>query len=315
MHRFVVSILLAGTCLATALAQDYPTKPIRVITSGVGGGTDFTSRLLAQGLPELLGQQVIVENRASSVITGELVAKAPPDGYTLLTAANSLWHGPLLQTVNYDPIKDFSPVSLLVTSPNILVVHPSLPVKTVKELIALGKARPGALNYGTSGNGTSSHLSAELFKSMAKIDMVRINYKGTGAAYTGLLGGEVQLIFSTPGGAAPHIKSGRLRALAVTSAQPSALYPGLPTVAGSGIPGYESAVPHGLVAPAKTPTVIVNRLHQDIVRVMTRPDVKEKFFNSGIEVVASTPEQFATYIKTDMARIGKVIKEAQIRLD
>lgn len=317
------SISYAGMVVAAASAlvssaapgQDYPVKPVRIITSGVGGGTDFTSRLIAQGLSVNMGQQVLVDNRASSVITGEFVSRAAPDGYTLLTAANSLWQGPLLQKVGYDAIRDFAPITLAVTSPNILVVHPSLPVKTVKELIALAKARPGELNFGSGGNGSSSHLSAELFRSMAGINMVRINYKGTGPVYAALIGGEIQVFFSTPGGATPHIKSGRLRPIAVTSLQPSALYPDMPTVASAGLAGYESSVPHGVVAPAKTPAAIIAKLHQEIVRVLNAPESRERFLNSGVEVVGSTPDQFSAYIRNDVARLTKVIKEAGIRAE
>lgn len=307
--------IAAALFAAMAPGEEYPASPIRIITSTIGGGTDFTSRIIAQGLTESLGKRVIVDNRGSSVVTGAIVAKAPPDGYTLLTAANSFWHGPLLRKVPYHPIRDFAPITLAVTAPQVLVVHPSLPVKTIKELVALAKSRPGELNFGTSGNGTSSHLSAELFKSMVRVDMVRINYKGNGPAYAALLSGEVQVMVASPGGLTIHLKSGRVRALAVTSAEPSPLFPGIPTLAASGLPGYESTAPHGIVAPAKTPPGIIDRLNTEIVRVLTRPDVKEKFFNTGIEVVASTPEQFAAFMRADMERWGKVIKGVGIRVD
>ena len=300
-----------GFGAGTAFAQDFPSKPVRMVTSAPGGGGDVIARLIAQAISGSLGQQVIVDNRGG-VISSETVAKAPPDGYTLLSQPNSFWLLPFMQKVSYDPVRDFLPVSLTVTSPNVIVVHPSLPVKSVKELIAFAKARPGQLNFAAGSTGSSSHLAAELFKMMAGINIVYIPYRGAGPALNDTLGGQVSLLFSNTAAAGPHIKSGRLRGLAVTSAKPSALAPGLPTAASSGLPGYEAAAIYGVFAPAGTPATLVTRLNQEIVRALNRPDVKEKFFNAGVEVVASSPEQLATIMKSDMVRLGKVIKDAGI---
>jgi len=301
---------------APASAQSYPTKPIRVVTSAPGGGNDFTARAIAYSISGSLGQPWVVDNRggAGGAIAAELVARAPPDGYTLLVYASNIWIIPLLRSVPYDPVKDLAPITWAARSPNTVVVHPSLPVKSLKELIALAKARPGQLMYGSAGTGATSHLSAELFKSMAKVDVLRVPYKANAPALNDLLSGQVQIMFSTASSVTPHVRSGRLRALAVTSAKPTPLAPGLPTVAAAaGLPGYESISIYGVFAPAKTPEAIIRQLNQSIVAVLNQPDVREKFLNVGVETVGSTPEQFAAVIKADMARMSKVIKEAGIR--
>mgnify|MGYP001573080357 CR=1 FL=1 len=227
-----------------------------------------------------------------------------------------VWRGPLLQKMPFDPVKDFSPITLTSRSPNILVVHPSLPAKSVKELIALAKARPGELNYGAGAIGASTHMASELFKLMAGVNIVHVPYKSSGQALTALLGGQLQLMFATTGGVTPHIDSGRLRALAVSTSQPSALAPGLPTIAAAGnLPGYESASTAGVFAPAGTPQTIVNQLNEEIKRVLNRPDVRERFFNQGVEVMGTSPEQTAAFVKSDMATIGKLIKDTGIRAD
>jgi tripartite-type tricarboxylate transporter receptor subunit TctC len=242
------------------------------------------------------------------------VAKAPPDGYTLLFWGSALWLLPFLRSgVPYDPVKDFAPITLAVNSPNVIIVHPSLAANSVRELIALAKARPGQLNYASGSTGSSNHLAAELFNSMAGINIVRITYKGAGAALNDLIAGQVQVMFPNAAAAAPHIKSGRIRALAVTSLQPSALAPGLPTVAGSGLPGYESGSILSVLAPGRTPIPIINRLNREIVQVLKRPDVKEKFFTTGSEVVASSPDELAAARESDMVKIGKLIKDVGIR--
>jgi tripartite-type tricarboxylate transporter receptor subunit TctC len=313
--------VLAGAALwaaaAFALAQSFPVKPVRIVTAEAGGGVDLTARLIAPGLSASLGQPVIVENRggANGVIAGETVAKSPADGHTLLHYSSLIWTVQFLQSVPFDAARDFTPVTLAASSPNVLVVHPSLPVKSAKELIALAKARPGQLNYATGGSGTTGHLSAELFKFMAGVDMVRVRYKGGGPAVNDLIGGQVQLLFVAAPAVATHVRTGRLRALAVTSAQPSALVPGLPTIAASGLPGYELVSTFCVFAPARTPETIVRRLSQDIVRIVGLPEVKEKFFNAGVEAVGNTPEQFAAYIKFDMARMNKLIQDGGIRAD
>ena len=314
--RFVTPIFLAGLLVldaGLASGQGYPNKPIRVIASGAGGGQDFVARLIAPGIAAALGQPVIVENRAGGFVSSEIVAKALPDGYTLLITGTSFTVAPLLQKTPYDPVKDFSPVTLLDRAPNVLVIHPSLPVDSVKDLIALAKARPGEINYAAGSTGSASHLAAELFKSMAGVNIVHIPYKGMGPAIIGLLGNQVHLSFATTASIAPHIKSGKLKAIAITSAQPSALTPGLPTIAASGLPGYEVDDFHGILAPAKTPAAIIRRLNQEILIVLKSADVKEKLFNSGLEVVGSSPDEFAAKMKADIARTTRIIRDAGIR--
>ena len=295
--------------------QDYPGKPIRMVTAGVGGGNDFLARLIAPGLASALGQQVTVENRGGSVaVPAELVGKAPPDGYTLLLIGTNFWITPFLQKMPYDPIADFAPLSLLARSPIILVVHPSLPVKSVRELIDFAKAKPGALTYSTGPNGSSSHLAPELFKFMTGVNMVRVPYTSGAREITDLLGGQVQLTFGTAASVTPHAKSGRLRALAVTSPQPSALAPGLPTVAAS-VPGYASGSAYGMFVAVRTPVTIINRLNQEVVRVLNTADVKQKMVDAGVEVVANSPAEFAAFLKIEMARAEKMIQAAGIKAD
>jgi len=318
MQRFVLIVIykvVAVLCPGVAASQDFPYRPTRIITVQPGGVGDLIARPLAQGLAAPLGQPVIVENRPSGVIPGDMVAKASPDGYTLLVTSAILWIGPLMQKSPYDPVKDFAPITLLATTPNVLVVHPSLPAKSVGELIAAAKAKQGALNYASAGAGGSTHLAAELFKSMAGVDIVKISYRGAGPAIVDLLGGQVHLMFATAGSVTPHIKSGKVRALAVTSAQPSVLVPGLPTIAASGVPGYVSASPYGMFATAGTPGAIIRRLNKEVVGVISTPEIRERFLNLGVEVVGSSPEQLASTVKSEMARMGKVIKDAGIRLE
>lgn len=318
MLKFVIPIFSSGLMLiraGVADGQDFPYRPIRIITVQPGGVGDLIARPLAQGLAAPLGQPVIVENRPSGVIPGDIVAKASPDGYTLLVTSAILWIGPLMQKSPYDPVRDFAPVSLIVTTPNVLVVHPSLPAKSVMELIAAAKAKPGSLNYASAGTGGSTHLAAELFKSMAGVDIVKVSYRGAGPAIVEVLGGQVQLMFATAGSVTPHIKSGRVRALAVTSTHPSVLVPGLPTVAASGVPGYVSASPYGLLAPSRTPSGVVSRLNKEVLKLLNTPEIRDRFLNLGVEVVGSSPEQLAFTIKSKMGRMGKVIKDAGIRAE
>ena len=299
-----------------AFAQDYPNRPIRIITGASGGGIDFTARLVAQGLTASLGQQVIVDNRGGGggIVAGEMTAKAPPDGYTLMVYSNNIWLLPFLQkNVNFDPTRDFAPVSLVSSAPNSLVVHPSLPVTTVKELIAYAKANSGKLNYAHGGIGGSNHLSAELFKSMAGVNMVPVAYKSNPAAFAELMTNQVQLMFAVATSVAPHVTSGRLRAIAVSSAKPTALAPGLPTIAESGVPGYENAALFSVFAPAGMSGALINRLNREVVGWVRSPEVKERFFNAGAEVIASSPRELTVAMKADMARWGKLIKEIGIR--
>ncbi len=311
MKRTVVATIAVLMVSSAALGQGYPGRAIRVITSPVGGGNDFPARLVAQGISPALGQQVIVDNRPT-VLIGEIVAKAPPDGYTLLVSGSPHWIGPLVEPTNYDPINDFSPISIIDKAPVILVVHPSMPVKSVKDLIALAKAKPGQLNYGSGAPGGSNHLGAVLFNHMAGVNIVRVPYKGSGPAMTAVMSGEVQVMFPSAGGVASHIKSGRLRALAVGSTGPSALAPGVPTIAASGIPGYVSEAMHGLFAPAGTPQAIVSRLNREVRRYLESAEAKEMFLRGGIETSASTPEEFTATMKAEMASIGKVLKAAGV---
>jgi tripartite-type tricarboxylate transporter receptor subunit TctC len=299
---------------SSVLGQNYPNRPVRIVTAAVGGSGDILARLIGHALTPNLGQQVIVDNRGGlGDIAAQIVAKAPPDGYTLLIYASIIWLAPYLRdNVTWDPVRDYAPITLATASPNVLLVHPSLPVKSVRELIALAKARPGQLNYSTGGSGSSNHLAMELFKSMTNTDIVRILYKGTGPAVNAAIAGEVQVLFSTPAIVEGPVKAGRLRALAVTSPQPSRLFPGLPTVAASGVPGYESQSIFGIWTPAKTPAPIIERLNQEIIRVLNEADVKEKLFAAGVEPVGSTPDQFLAVMKSEMTRMGKVIKDANI---
>ena len=308
---FSVGMMVLGTGVVSG--QNYPNKPIRILTTAPGSGADLVGRLIAPRLLDSLAQPVVIDNRG--IIAIETVARAPADGYTLVLYGSPLWLLPFMRdNVPWDPLRDFSPITLAVSTPNVLVVHPSVPVKSVKELIALAKARPGELNY-ASTTGSTPHLGAELFKAMAGIDIVHIPYKGTGPAILALLGGQVQAMFPAVGSAVPYVKSGKLRALAVTSAQPSALAPGLPTVAAAGLPGYEAVSIIGILAPAGTRATIIGRLNQEIVRILNQTNVKEQLFSTGVETVGSSPEQFAATVKSEMARLGKVIKDASIRAE
>jgi tripartite-type tricarboxylate transporter receptor subunit TctC len=311
---FVAGSMLSGTELARS--QNYPNRPLRMLTAELGGGSDLAARLISQGLSETIGQQVIVDNRVGGIIIADIAAKASPDGYTLFTYSSTLWLIPFMRTrTPYDPVRDFAPVTLVGSSPMILVTHPAVPVTTVKELIALAKAKPGELNYASGPAGAIPHLAGELFKAMAGVDIVHVPYKGVGIAVTDVIGGRVQMMFPNASAALPHAKSGRLRALAVSSAQPSALAPGLPTLASSGLPGYECVAMYAVFLPARTPAPIVRRLNQEIVRVLNRPDIKEKFLLASTEIVASSPEGLAATMKSEMARMGKVITDARIRAE
>ena len=313
--RHLILCTLSSTLLLgeAALAQNYPAKPVRFVAIGPGGSIDFAARVLAQGLTPLLGQQIVVENRHSGFLPSEIVAKAAPDGYTLLVSAGNLWVASLLQNnVPYDVFRDFAPISLTTRAPLILVVHPALPAKSVKELIALAKGKPGVLNYSTAQSGSSSHLAGALFAHMAGINIVRIPFKSGSSRMTSLISGEVQMEVSTPGSVAPYIKSGRERPLAVTTAQPSPLFPGLLTVAAT-VPGYEYASVGAFLAPARTPAEIVNRLSQEAQRFLKTPEARERFAASGVEAVGTPPDQLAAAIKSETIRLGKVIKDLGIR--
>ncbi len=307
----LVGIVVAATALVSA--QDYPSKPLRIVTGAPAGGADIVARLVAQSITGPLGQAVVVDNRAGTT-SGEIVSRAAPDGYTLLVAGSSFWVEPLFRKSSSDPLRGLAPVSLLAISPNVLVVPVSLPVKSVKELVDMAKAKPGVLNYASGTLGGSPHVGGELFKAMAGVDIVGIPYKGTGAAITDLMGGQVHLMFAAANSVSAHIKSGKLKALAVANAKPSALFPGLPTV-GASVPGYDSGGATAMFAPAGMPTAATRRLTREIVSALEQPDVKEKFFNGGTETVASTPEQLADRIKSETARLNKIMGDGRLRTD
>ncbi len=311
---FAVVSTLAGA--HGAAAQTFPVKPIRIVAPGIGGSADFVARLVAQGLGARVGQQVIVDNRPNGVAPIEIVVRAQPDGYTILLYGSTVWLMPLLSShVTYDPLRDLAPITLAVSSPNIVVTPLSLPAKSISELIALAKAKPGQLNYGTTGTGNATHLAAELFASMAGVQIVRVNYKAAGTAMTELIANQIQLMFAPAGAAMPHVSGGRLKALAVTSAKPSMLRPDLPTVADAGLPGYVSLAMSGIFAPAKTPRDIVSRLSSEIAQALKSDDIRQKLLNASVEPVGSSPQELTAIMKAEIARMGKVIRDAGIKAD
>ena len=315
----LAALALTGFCFG-ALAQDWPAKPIRFIAPNLPGGpTDILARLIGQKLAEALGQPVVVENRAGAGgnIGTEIAAKSPPDGYTLVTGNNATFGAnvSLYKRLGFDPVRDFAPVVLVATQPNILVVHPSLPVNSVKELVAFAKARPGQLNYSGSGMGAAAHLAAELFKSMTGTSIVHISYKSAGPALTDLIAGETQLMFATSLSVIPYIKANRVRALAVTTAKRSRLMPELPTIAEAGVPGFEASTWHGVLVPAGTPAAIVDRLNAEINRMLQLPDVREKLLALGAEIVGGSAKEFAVHIQREIPKWAKVIEHAGVRLE
>jgi tripartite-type tricarboxylate transporter receptor subunit TctC len=309
---FAVCVVVAGLTglgVGGASSQEYPNKAIRIITSPAGGGNDFVARLVARALSGSLGQQAVVDNRPT-VLIADIAAKAPPDGYTVLITGSAHWIGPLLEKTTYDAMRDFAAITLLDRAPSSLVVHPSMPVKSVRQLIALAKSRPGELNCAVGGAGSSNFIGAILFNYMAGVNIVRIPYKGTGPAMTSVMSGETQAMFASAGGAAPHVKAGRLRALAISSEKPSELAPGLPTIAASGVPGYVSETLHAFYAPARTPPAIVSRLNQEAARYLRSPEAKDLFLKAGIEPAPGTPDELTAIMQSEIARIGKVLKAA-----
>jgi tripartite-type tricarboxylate transporter receptor subunit TctC len=316
--RWIV-ILSAGLAVTAHAQAQYPAKPVRLIVPfPPGGGSDALSRILGPKLSEALGQQVVIENRpgAGANIGAEVAAKSPPDGYTLLMgnvahAINASLYGKL----NYDFIKDFAPISLLASTPNIVVVHPSVPAKSIKDLIALAKARPGQLDVASSGSGSSAHLAGELFKTMAGVKMNHVPYKGGGPAVVALLGGEVSVGFATTPSVIQHVKSGRLRGLAVTTARRSPSTPDLPTVSEAGVKGYEAGTWYGLLIPSGSPKEVVSRLHADSMKSLAAADVKQRLDNAGFEAIGTTPEQFGAYIRSETEKWGKVVRAAGVRVE
>ena len=303
-----------------AVAQEYPSRPIRfIVPFPPGGGNDTMARTIGNKLAAVLGQQFVVDNRAGAggVIGAETAAHAAPDGYTLFlggVASHSIV--PNLQPkLGYDPVRDFAPISLIASAPLILVVHPSVAAKSVKELVQLAKARPGQLNFASNGTGGSSHLAAELYKMMTGTDMVHVPYKGLSPALTDLLSGQVQLMFSSTVAILPQVRAGRLRPLAMTSAKRSAAMPDVPTVAESGVPGYETASWYGVLAPAGTAKTIIDRLNREIVKAVQLPDVRERLTSEGAEPAGGSPAEFGAHIKRELARWSQVIKQAKIKAD
>ncbi|HYC46292.1 MAG TPA: tripartite tricarboxylate transporter substrate binding protein [Burkholderiales bacterium] len=314
-------VAIAGVVALGALqpcaAQTYPVKPIRLIVpSSPGGGTDIVGRALAQKLTELLGQQVVVENRAGAgtMIGNEIAAKSAPDGYTLLMGLSTLAILPAVhKTMRYDALKDLVPISQAVSVPNVLVVHPSLPVRSVKDLIALAKSRPREIVGGSAGVGTNPHLSLELFKSMAGIEVVHVPYKGSGPGIIGLISGEVALLIPTLPTAMSHIKAKRVRPLGVSTSVRAESLPQVPTIAEAALPGYEATQWFGVLAPAGTPRAVVDRLHKEIVAGLRSADLKQHLANEGAVIVASSPEQFAKYLRGETDKWARVVKAAGIK--
>jgi tripartite-type tricarboxylate transporter receptor subunit TctC len=319
VNRFVVAAIAAFLSFPAA-AQSYPSKPIRLIVPfAAGGGNDNVARLVGKRLADGLGQPVLVDNRpgAGGVVGAELAAKSAPDGYTLfLGGVGSHAINPNLhEKLPYDPIKDFAPVALLAQAPLVLVVHPSVPANSVAELTAYARAHPGKLNFASNGNGSSSQLAAVMFDSMAGVEMVHVPYKGLSPALADLLSGQVQLMFSSVVAILPHIKAGKLRGLAVTGAKRLASLPELPTIAESGLPGYEASSWYGILAPAGTPRDIVMKLNAGLAKALEQPEVRNSLLAEGAEPVGGSPEAFAAHIRAEKERLGKLIRDAKIRLE
>ena len=320
---FTVCVLagLAAFGAATAIAaESYPAKPIRlVLPYPPGGGSDTIVRPLVQRLSGELGQQVVVDNRggAGGAIGMEAVARAVPDGYTIVLAltAQLAVNVSLYKKLPYDPVRDYAPITLLATGPYLLVVHPSLPVTSVKELVALARARPGELTFASSGNGSGGHLAAELLKSMTGIKMLHVPYKGGGPALVDVLAGQVQVLFATYASSRGHLRAGRLRALAVSTAKRPAAIPDMPTIAEAGVRGYDSGVWYGMLAPAGTPRDIVAKLNREIVRVLNQPDFHKLLVDQAIDPIGGTPEQLGDFIRSEIVKWAKVVKDSGAKLD
>jgi tripartite-type tricarboxylate transporter receptor subunit TctC len=313
--------LFVALCLAPPVAAaDYPTRPVTLVVAFTPGGpSDVLARIVGRQLEKVLHQPFVIENRPGGAgnIAAEAVARAKPDGYTLLMGNNSILatNGALFAKLNYDAEKDFAPVSMVGTQPNILVVNPTVPVHTVAELIALAEQQPGKLNYGNSGYGAAAHLSAELFKTEAHVEIVGINYKGAAPALQDLIGGQTQLMFATSASVIAHIKSGLVRPIAVTTLKRFSLMPDLPTVAESGLPGFDATTWHGLVAPAHTPKDVIEALHRATVEGLKDPETQKRLADLGVEIAASSPEEFAAYIRSEIPKWTAVVKAAGVHLD
>ena len=317
--RMFVAAVCAGTTLCAG-AETYPDRPIRlVVPFPPGGGSDITARVIAQKLSELLGETIIVDNRggAGGNIGTDIVAKAVPDGYTLVMALSGPFsiNGSLMGKLPFDPVKDFALITLAGATPNVLVENPTVAANSVKELIALAKANPGKINFASSGLGTPAQLSGELFNTMAGVKLMHVPYKGAAPALTDLLAGQVQLMFSTMPPALPQVKAGKLKALAVTSAQRSHATPELPTIAEAGLPGFEATTWYGMAAPAGTPKAIIAKLNAEVIKLLHMPEVKERLLSGGTEASGTSPEEFAAFIKTETVKWAKVVRESGARAE
>jgi tripartite-type tricarboxylate transporter receptor subunit TctC len=322
--RSVIGVLALGALTVlpsyvVAASPPYPDRPLRVIVPfPPGGSTDTVVRVVGQKLTESLGQQVVVDNRpgAGTIIATEIASRAPADGYTLLIASAAFTVNPSLYAkLPYNPEKDFAPVTQLAAAPNILVVHPSIQASSMKDLIALAKAKPRQLNFGSAGAGSSNHLAGEMLKTMAGIDIVHVPYKGDAPAVTDLLSGQIQMLFIGPPPVVPHIKAGKLKAIAIASRKPSPLMPQLPTVADSGLPGFESTVWSGLLMPAGAPASAIDRVHREIARLIKLPDVQERFVSLAFDPIGSSPAEFRSYLRDEMRRWSEVVKRAGIKME
>jgi tripartite-type tricarboxylate transporter receptor subunit TctC len=316
LHRRGLLVALAMVASAPAIAQSYPAKPIRfVVPFAPGGGTDIIARILAQRLNESLGQPVVADNRggAGSTVGTDIVCKAPPDGYTLLLANISLaFNAWLYKSLPYNAIKDLAPVSMVAVQPNIVVIHPSVPAKSIKEFADYARANPGKLSFASAGAGSGTHLAGELLKDRLKIDMLHVPYKGTGPAVTDLIGGQVQVMISTFASALPHVRSGRLRALGVTSAKRSTATPEVPTLIEAGVPDYDYSTWYALFAPAGTPRPVIDKLNQATRQVLAADDMKQKYDAQGVEAWSNTAAELSAYLREETEKWGKVVRAAGI---
>ena len=324
MNKFSMSLMAANAALASASvcaqsSTSYPNRPLRfIVPYAAGGNGDIVSRIIAQKLIAQIGQQIVIDNRggAGGNIGAELAARAAPDGYNIMLGTNThVINMSLFAKLPYDIQRDFAPITLATSAPMVLMVHPSLPAKTVKEFIALAKAHPNKLNYATGGSGSSAHVITELFKSMAGVQLTHVAYKGVAQATTDLIAGQIQMSFNSTSTALAHMQAGRVRALAISTAARSSAAPGLPTIAESGLPGFDASIWQGVFAPARTPTDIVARLNREIVAALNAGDVKEQLRAQGLDTLPSTPEQFAAFIKVEIAKWAQVIKVSGAKVD
>jgi tripartite-type tricarboxylate transporter receptor subunit TctC len=318
MARWLV-LLLSLFCICVCAQESYPSRPVRfILPFPPGGGTDILGRVIAERLSANLGQPVVTENRggAGGNVGAEAAARSSPDGYTIVLVAPSLAISPTLYSkLNYDPVKDLAPISLVATVPNVMITHPSVPAQTLQEFIALVRSRPGAMNFGSGGSGTSNHLAGELFNIVAGTKLVHIPYKGVNLAMQDVLSGQVHLVFIGIPAAAPHIKAGRLRALALVAPQRTLALPEVPTVAEAGLKDFEVTTWYGVMAPAGTPHPVITRLNSELVKIMHTPDTKERLAGMATDPLTSTPEEFAAYLKQEIAKWGDVVRKANLKAD